>query len=215
MAVISLSGDLTLIFARAFVEFLKIVYGSAQMPYSTFRSVSLKKPYFSLIFIASLIFLYLFVSTLAKHSLSSNPLFLTKSLLKIGMVISFSFMLISFVIFKTSRLFSSSGTYGTFALLWAFSLLPTLSWFLITTIFYVLIPPPRTLSLQGQIFSGLFLIFSFACFAWKGILYYLSLRIGLLLNAKQIMLLSMLVLPLIFGYSYLLYKLQVFRVPFI
>ncbi len=215
MGVTSLSNDLSLIFLRQFFEFGKLFFGSLQLPYATFRTIALKKPYFHLTFIAFLIFIYLLFSTLAKESLSSNPLFLTKSFFKIGFVISFSFLFISFLIFRLSKLFSSKTNYSTFALLWAFSLLPTLSWFLITTIFYVLIPPPRTLSLQGQIFSGLFLIFSIACFSWKGILYYLSLRIGLLLDAKQITLLSLVVLPLIFGYSYLLYKLQIFKVPFI
>lgn len=211
----TLGGNISLILTKQLIEFGKFVYGTLQLPYATFRTIALKKPYFHLSFIALLIFLYLFLSTLAKYSLSSNPLFLTKSLLVVGLIVSFSFILITAVIFKISRLFSNSGSYGTFALLWVFSLLPTLSWFLITTIFYVLVPPPRTLSLQGQIFSGLFLVFSFACFAWKGILYYLSLRIGLLLNAKQIILLSAIVVPLIIAYSYLLYKLQVFKVPFI
>ncbi len=211
----SLSGDLSLILTRQIIEFGKLIYGLVQYPYTTCRSIALRKPFIHLGFIALLISVYLLLSTLAKESLSTNPYFLTKSLVKAGLVISMSFFLVTFFMFGLSKIFNKNTNYLTFALLWAFSLLPTLSWFLITTVFYVLVPPPRTLSLQGQIFSGIFLVFSFLCFFWKGLLYYLSLRVGLLLNAKQIILLSLIVLPVIFGYSYLLYKLQIFKVPFI
>lgn len=215
MSSASLAFDFSLLFTKQFVEFGKNILGVLNKPYQTFRAIALRKPYTQLFFIAFLIFIYLSLATLAKESLKANPLFLTKSLVEVGLVISLSYFLVSQVIYKIGKLLGGVGESSTFMILWAFTLLPTLSWFLITTIFYVLLPPPRAPSLKGMAFSFLFMVFSLACFLWKGILYYLSLRIGLHLTTIKIGLVSMLVLPLIFLYAYLLFKLKIFGVPFI
>ena len=211
----SLSFDFSLIFIKQFVEFSKNILGSIHKPYQTFRTIALRKPFAQLLFIALLIFIYLSLSTLAKESLKTSPLFLTKDLIKIGLVISLTYVVISQLIYRIGKFFGGSRDFSSFMLLWAFTLLPTLSWFLITTVFYVLLPPPRTSSLRGQAFSFLFMVFSLACFLWKGILYYLALRIGLHLSAIRIGTVSMIVLPVIFLYAYLLFKLKIFGVPFI
>lgn len=215
MSTVSLSFDFSLFFLKQFVEFGKNIIGIIQKPYQTFRSISLRKPFIQLYFIAMLIFIYLSLSTLAKESLKANPLFLSKSLVEIGLVICLSYFLVSQLLYRIGKIIGGVGLLSNFMLLWAFSLLPTLSWFLLTTIFYVLIPPPRTSSIGGMSFSFLFMVFSAACFLWKGILYYLSLRIGLHLSAIKIGTLSVVVLPLLFLYSYLLFKLKIFGVPFI
>ncbi len=215
MSTTSVVFDLSLGLTKQFVEFGKNILGILQKPYQTFRSISLRKSYEQLIFIAFLIFLYLSLSTLAKESLKANPLFLTKDLVKVGLVISFTYLLVTQLIFRFGKLFGGEGKIYNFMLLWAFSLVPTLAWFLITTIFYVLLPPPRTPSLKGMAFSFLFMVFSLACFLWKGILYYLALRIGLHLSATKIAFISVLVLPLLFLYAFMLYKMKIFGVPFI
>ncbi len=199
----------------ALIEFGGYLIGSVHLPYQTFRAISYRRPYIHFVFIGGLIILYLMLSSLAKGSLRANPFFLTKSLLIAGVAISFSYIFTSFLIYSVAGIFKKKGRLAVFMLLWSFSLLPTLAWFLITTIFYVLLPPPRTYSLKGQLFSGIFLTFSIACFFWKGILYYLSLRIGLLLTAKKIMIVSWIILPVIFVYAYILYRLGIFGVPFI
>ncbi|MBI3486265.1 hypothetical protein HY025_05000 [Candidatus Daviesbacteria bacterium] len=207
--------DQSILFVKKAIEFLKIVWGTIQKPYQTFRRLSFSKPFLQLFFVALLILIYLLLSTLAKEGLTANPFFLTKSIIKAGIAISFTFIVSSISIFLVGKLFQGVGDLSSLILLWAFSLLPTLSWFLLSTIFYVLIPPPRTMSVKGQIFSLLFLSFSLACFFWKGILYYLTLRIGLKLNAIKIFLVSLVIFPLGIVYYFILFKLGIFRVPFI
>lgn len=207
--------DQIILFVKKSVEFLKIVWGTIQKPYQTFRSLSFTKPFNQLFFIGLLILIYLLLSTFAKEGLTTNPFFLTKSIIKAGIALSFTFLISATSIFLVGKLFGGIGYLSSLILLWAFSLLPTLSWFLLSTIFYVLIPPPRTMSVKGQIFSLLFLSFSLACFFWKGILYYLTLRIGLKLKATKIFLVSLVIFPLGALYAFILLKLGIFSVPFI
>lgn len=207
--------DSSILLIRYLFDFGRYTIGLIHRPYQTFRDLALKKPYEQLFFIALAISIYLVLSTMAKGSLLANPFFLTKSLIKVGLAIALTYLLAALVIFLTSNFFSKQGKLSSFMLLWAFTLLPTLSWFLITTLLYAFLPPPRTLSIKGQLFSILFMTFSFACFFWKGILYYLSLRVGLHLETRQITAVSTIVLPLIFLYAILMFKLRIFGVPFI
>lgn len=202
-------------FLRQAFEFCQIFVGSIQRPYQTFRGVSAKPNYLQLGFVALLIATYLILSTLAKDGLRTNPLFLTHSAVKAGLSISASFVLVSSLLYLIGRQFGGEGRISIFFLLWALTLLPTLCWFLLSTIFHVLIPPPRTISIEGQIFSAFFLGFSLSCFFWKGILYYLTLRVGLHLDALRIAIMSAITLPIGFLGSILLYRLGIFKVPFI
>lgn len=205
----------TLYLTKELFNFLKIVIGLVHKPYQTYRKLSFDRHYSHLIYLTLAILVYLLLSTLAKQGLRHNPLFLTKSALEAGIAVAVSFFLFSFIIYLLGKLFGGVGRAKDTAFLWAFTLIPTLAWFLVTTIFYVLIPPPRTYSLQGQIFSLVFLAFSIACFFWKGILYYLALRVGLKLNAIKIAFVSIFALPISFLYALLLNKLGIFGVPFI
>lgn len=113
------------------------------------------------------------------------------------------------------KLVGAQGKLKGLALLWGYSLLPTLLWFFATGLLYVVLPPPRTGSAAGVLFSILFLVFSATLFFWKATIGYLALRFGLRLDLKKILVVCAICLPILGMYSLGMYKLGIFRIPFI
>ncbi len=98
---------------------------------------------------------------------------------------------------------------------YSYSLLPTLIWFTTTSILYLLIPPPRSLSLLGKGFSIFFISFSLTILFWKLMLTYLALRFSLKISFYRIIYFMILYLCWFLPYSLILYNLKIFKVPFI
>lgn len=84
-----------------------------------------------------------------------------------------------------------------------------------TSFLYVLLPPPRTESVLGIGFSFLYLTMSAILFFWKIELYYLTLRFGLKLDLFRIIAVTSVILPILIGYSFIMYRLGILRVPFL
>lgn len=195
------------------ISFLKNFWGSIQKPYTTYRRLVSEDPY-QLLVIFTLVGGYFFlVSPLKVHSF--HPFLLTLNASRLFTVALASFLLACFVLLGLGKLFKGQGTLAGVLMTWGYSLLPTLIWFLATSIFYVILPPPRTESILGKSFSLLFLTFSLSLFFWKGILYYLTLRFGLKLDLFKIIGVSLIFFPLLALYSYWMYTLGIFRVPFV
>jgi hypothetical protein len=97
----------------------------------------------------------------------------------------------------------------------SYSLLPTFLWFVTTSLLYYLLPPPRTASILGQGFSFIFITFSLAILLWKMILLYLSVRFSLKTDFYLTIFYILLFLLWFLPYSYGLYYLKIFRIPFI
>lgn len=115
----------------------------------------------------------------------------------------------------SGRLLGAKGTLSGFMVGWGYTLIPTLIWFWGTSILYILVPPPRTTSPQGLLFSAIYLLFSATLLFWKVTLSYLALRFGLRLDLKKILIASAIALPLLGIYSIGMYRLGVFRIPFL
>ncbi len=98
---------------------------------------------------------------------------------------------------------------------WIYSYLPTILWFAVAAGAFVVLPPPRHDTLNGLIFSVVFLAISCGLLAWKLVLYWLTLRIGLELTVKEVFWTTAVILPVILVYSWRLYELGLFKVPFI
>lgn len=211
---------------KIIILFLKNSWGSLNKPYETYRRLSFGNNLLQVLPLFVLIFFYLVFSTLAHHGLGAHPLILTLSFGKVvfGFLITY-FLMLGFllVLGKTfSRGYSDTIKYRSgdislknIFLPWTYSLLPTLIWFTATSVFYLLLPPPRTTSISGQAFSFFFIAFSSSLFLWKGILYYLTLRFGMRLDFLRILGVNMILFPAGFLYSLLMYYLGIFRVPFI
>ena len=195
-------------FGRSFV-------GIIQTPYITYRHISQKEDIRMLPFIAIFIALYLALAGLARGGLSDSPLFLTKSFIKIsgGIVLTYVFAVV--VMGLLGKMMKADVSWLRIGVLWAWTLIPTSFWFVVSSLFFILLPPPRTPSIWGQLASALFLSLSLGILMWKGMLYYLTLRFGLRIDMSKILIISLFFFPIMGIYSVFLYRAGVFRIPFI
>ncbi len=189
------------------------IWGSIQTPYSTYRTL-ISQDLWQLLLILALAAIYFFgVSPIKLHSL--HPLLLTLNASRLFVTAIISFLLICSFLRLLGNLFGASSQLRAIALAWGYSLIPTLIWFSVTTLFYVILPPPRHATIAGIAFSLLYLTFSLSLFFWKGLLYYLTLRFALRLDLLRIIGISLIFLPTLALYSLLLYYFGIFKVPFV
>lgn len=120
-----------------------------------------------------------------------------------------------FMLLKTISSKYKSVNVKKFLLVFSYSLIPTLIWFFVNTLLYILIPPPRTPSFLGQTFSLVYISFSVAIFAWKIIMVYLAARFTTGFRFFRIIYSLLLYTAIVIPYSVLLYKIGIFRVPFL
>lgn len=189
-----------LIVVRRF--FLLIFY-----PYKTMRKISLESDYYQIGIILFLVFLYFKFAYFLRDKPYPATLIFFVFLTHFFFTIIFFYLCFSLNSKKvqlTSLLFSFS-----------YSLLPSLIWFSLTSLLYIVVPPPRTFSLMGRAFSIFFITFSLAIAAWKIILMYLALRFSTKQSFYRIIFILVLYLVWFIPYSLFLYYLKLFRIPFI
>ncbi len=195
-------------------KFLKNSWGVLVAPYQTYRRLAVSSSPLEVVplFLVVMLF-FLLLSVLRTHSLHPLLLTLDYGALLAGAIVSFVGSVS--VLFLTGRLFGGTGhVWGVFVS-WGYTLIPTFFWFLMTSFFYVVLPPPRQQTPLGVLFSVVFMSLSMLLFFWKGILYYLTLRFGMRLDFPRIMGVSAILFPLGVLYALSMYKLGIFRVPFI
>jgi hypothetical protein len=180
----------------------------ALYPYVTMRKISQEKDWYQVMIIFALVYIYfVFANIVRKKTL--HPFIISTSSL-----VSFIFFIVTFfLLVGFFSLFGKQIKSLIFSL--AYGLLPTLIWFFTSSFLYLILPPPRSFSTLSKLFSLIFISFSIVLFFWKSILFYLSLRFSLKLNFYQILYVFCLLLIWFWPYSVVLYKLKVFRVPFI
>jgi len=182
--------------------FLLIFY-----PYRTMRKISFEKDNYQLLIIAGLVFLYFkFIYFLRDKPYPATLIFL---------IFLFNFFFTVFFFYCLSKNFEKDVRLRSFIFTFSYSLFPTLIWFLSTSILYIFLPPPRTLSLLGNAFSIFFMAYSLSLLIWKLILVYLALRFSSKQNFFRIFYMMILYLIWFLPYSVLLYYFRFFRVPFI
>lgn len=189
-----------LIVVRRF--FLLIFY-----PYKTMRKISFEKDYYQVFIIFFVSFLYFkFAYFLRDEPFPATIIFLAFCV---------NFLLTSLFFYGLGKIFDRTAQFSSFIFTLSYSLIPTLLWFLCTSFLYVLLPPPRTFSLRGELFSVVFITISISLLAWKLILIYLALRFSSKQNFYRIIFMMVLYLVWFIPYSLLLYYLRLFRIPFI
>lgn len=176
-------------------------------PYKTMRKISLEKDYLQVGIILVIVFLYFkFVYFLKDKPYPATFTFLI-FLFHFFLTVGFFYVLSRFSRYKVEG--------SAFIFTFSYALFPTLIWFLSTSIFYILAPPPRGLSFLGKGFSIFYTAYSLSLFAWKMILVYLALRFSSKAHFFQIVYVFTLYLLWFLPYSILLYYFRIFRVPFI
>ena len=197
------------------VSFVRVCVGTFNNPYVTFRSLSIQKADTThLIFIVLLTLGYFTFASLIRTGLQ-NPFLLTIRFnsLVLGALVGFVAMLALLVI--GSKLFGGQLNLPRLIQLWSYTLVPTWVWFSTTSLLYVLLPPPRTMNLTGKVYSSFYVVFSMMVLFWKMILYYLTLRFGLRFDLYRIAAFSLIVVPFVIAYSVVLFRLGIFRIPYL
>lgn len=174
------------------------------------RKISLEKDYWQLGTILSLVFIYFkFIYYLREKMYPATFIYVSFAINFLLTIIFFYFL---------AKLFSKNKkeiNFSSFLFTFSYSLLPTLIWFLSTSIIFILLPPPRTLSFLGKRFTILFVTYSLSLLIWKLILIYLAVRFSSRQNFFRIFYMIVLYLIWFIPYSVFLYQFKIFRIPFI
>lgn len=200
---------------RSFIFFGRSFLGCLNSPYFTFRKLAGEKAQLNqTIYVVLFIFLYFaWVATIRTGLQTPFLLTVKLNILLLASLLGFTGMV--GLIFISGRIVGGRGSLRQIYMLWIYTYVPTLVWFFSTSILYLFLPPPRSMSILGKLYSVVFIAFSISVLLWKIILYYLTLRFSLKLDLWRIIQVSGLILPAILIYSLLMYRWGVFRIPFI
>ncbi|OGG24098.1 hypothetical protein A3A79_02785 [Candidatus Gottesmanbacteria bacterium RIFCSPLOWO2_01_FULL_43_11b] len=193
------------------VSFGRNLVGIITRPYETYRRIVDRGNVWELIPIGLILAFYFSLSSLVKTA-AFRPFLLTKQFILLSGGAASGFLLTVAILWGAAWLI---GKKARVALAWAYTLIPTVFWFLTTSILSIILPPPRTQSAAGVSFSMLFLIFSVTLLWWKVTLAYLTLRFGLKLDLGRIFAVFAVCVPVWGLWSYFMYKWGIFKVPFL
>ncbi len=199
--------------AVAGVSFARNVIGLIIRPYETCRRIAERSSLGELIFIALLLALYFATASFVRAP-SFRVFFLTRHFATLALATGGTFIVVVALFWLIGSFVGATGRPRGFLLAWAYTLVPTLLWFLVTSLLYVIIPPPRTARPLGIFFSVLYVSFSATLLFWKVTLGYLAIRFGMRLSLGKILIVTGIVLPILGLYSIGMYRMGIFRVPF-
>lgn len=200
--------------SQAGLSWVRHSIGITVRPYETYRRIVDKGTSWELVYIALFLSLYFSFASLVKTS-SLHPFLLTRKFVWLSVTCGIGYIASVFGLWALGKMVRGKGTFSGFALAWAYTLVPTVFWFWMTSLLYVVLPPPRSNSWLGISFSIVYLVLSTTLLLWKCILAYLSLRFGMKLDLQRILIIATLALPLGLVYGGLMYYFKVFRVPFL
>lgn len=196
------------------VSFSRNFIGILTRPYETYRRIVDRGTVWEIVYITTFLGIYFALSSLVKTA-SFRPFLLTKQFLILALGAGVGSAITVLTFWCMGFILRGEGKLGKLALAWAYTLLPTGFWFFVTSLLYVILPPPRTTSVAGVTFSILFLVFSATLFWWKITLVYLTLRFGMKLDLPKILAVVILSAPILGSWSYTMYALGIFKVPFL
>ena len=188
--------------------------GLVTRPYETYRRIVNHGSLWEFVPLFILIASYLGVASFVKTA-AFRPYMLTKQFVILALAVGMTFGLVVGLLWIVGRFVGGKGTLRGVLFGWAYTLIPTVCWFYLTSFLYMLLPPPRTTRPLGIIFSALFLLFSSVLFFWKIILSYLTVRFSLKLDLLRISIVFFIVIPIVVLYSIGMYRLGIFKIPFV
>ncbi len=198
----------------SFVSFGRNFFGIIIKPYETYRRIVDRGRLGELLWIGLLLVIYFGIASIVKTA-AFRPFLLTKQFMVLAGGAGVSFLFVVGTLWQVTRLLGGRGNVISFTLAWGYTLVPTFFWFLGTSFLYVILPPPRTNRPEGILFSVFYLVLSATLFFWKCMLGYLTLRFGVKFDLPKILITLGIALPIIGVFSVVMYKLGIFRVPFI
>lgn len=196
------------------IEFGRHSIGIVTRPYETYRRIVERGKLGELGYLGALLCSYFALASVVKTA-AFRPFLLTREFAVLVCASVATYLFMAGLLWAIGQRLGGKGTLRGFLLGWAYTLYPTLLWFLATSLLYVFLPPPRTTQPMGVAFSLVYLVFSATLFFWKITLAYLALRFGMKLTLFKILIVSVIAAPCIGAYSIGMYKLGIFRIPFI
>lgn len=183
-------------------------------PYKAMRKIAREKDYYQLLIINLLAYGYFYLANILRQKTASS-IILSSYTLMTFVAFFMSFILTLLFFYYLAQFFKMKRRFTSLLFTFSYALLPTLIWFLITSLSYFFLPPPRTYSFFGLSFSYIFIVFSLIMLSWKIILFYLSLRFSLNVSFYKALYFMILYLSWFLPFSLSLYYLKIFRIPFI
>lgn len=196
------------------VSFGRNFLGIITRPYETYRRIVERGNPWEVGYIGVILGFYFSLASLVKTA-AFRPFLLTKQFALLLVGAGGGFLMMVALLWMASRLVGGEGKLWRLTVAWAYTLVPTTIWFFITSLLYVILPPPRTTSVPGVAFSMLFLIFSVTILWWKVTLAYLTLRFAMKLDLARIAIVVALTAPVFAIYTVSMYRLGIFKVPFL
>lgn len=196
------------------LAFFRHAVGIIFSPYETYRDIEKRGRVGEIIYIGLLVGLYFFLSSIVKIA-SFHPLLLSRFALVLFVAALTGYFLIVGLLMVVGRSLGQKVKMERISILWAYTLVPTVVWFLCTSLLYIFIPPPRTTNISGVALSIVYLVVSAMIFWWKLTLSYLALRFGLKLDFSKILIVVLVSVPILILWSYIMYILGIYKVPFL
>ncbi len=196
------------------VHFGRTLVGLLTRPYETYRRITKHGRVGELVFIAFIAAFYFVLASLIKVA-AFRPFILTRQFVVLFAGATSGALVATTSIMVAGRLLRVRAAFTPLLIAWSYTLIPTVSWFFMTSLLYAILPPPRTTSVLGVTFSLLFLVCSATLLWWKVTLAYLTLRFGLKLDLRKSLMVAVLCAPIIAGWTILMYKTGIFKVPFL
>ncbi len=196
------------------VTFGRTCIGLAVRPYETYRRIIHHGKNGELVYVALLLGVYFAIASVVKVA-EFRPFLLTQQFLVLVLGAVSGALVATVSLAVAGRAFGARIKIDSLLLGWSYTLIPTVSWFLATSVLYVLIPPPRTTSILGVTFSLLFIVFSATLLWWKVTLSYLTMRFGLKLDLGKSAMVALLCAPGMALWAWGMYSMGVFKVPFL
>jgi hypothetical protein len=196
------------------VSWGRTVVGLMLRPYETYRRITDRGRIGELGYIALISALYFMLASMVKVA-AFRPFLLSRQFMLLAFGAASCYVVAFGALAVAGRIIHTKVKLSTLALAWGYTLLPTVMWFFMTSLLYVILPPPRTTSTMGIMFSVLFLICSATLLWWKIMLAYLTIRFTMKVDFSRILIISAVVIPVIAVYSILMYRWGIFKVPFL
>jgi hypothetical protein len=196
------------------VVFLRSVIGLVVRPYEAMRTIILRKHLHETVYVLLCICAYLGLSSVVKIN-AFRPYLLTRQFVLLFSGFTWGYACMALTLLLAGRIYAQKIAWQSVIVGWGYTLIPTVLWFLSTSLLYVVLPPPRTVRIEGIAFSVLYLVFSTVLLFWKLQLVYLCIRFALKLDVLRISTTIAMLLFVGFLYSYVMYRCGIFRIPFI
>lgn len=193
-------------FATLFIVLRRIIL-LIFYPYKTMRKISLEKDLGQVGVILFISFLYFMFAYKIRNGIYFGLLAF--------FIFIVLFLLTTFFFYWSTKQLNNNLLYKRFVITYSYTLIPTFFWFFTNAVLFVILPPPRSISLLGKGFSIAYLTYSISLLVWKLILVYFALRFSSRLGLFRILYVFILYLLLLLPLSILLYHFHIFRIPFI